>query len=78
VAGYKINSKKSAASLYTNDKWPEKEIRAATTSIIITNNIKYLDVTLTKQGEDLYDKNFKSLKRSKRASEDGKISHAHG
>jgi hypothetical protein len=30
---------------------------------IVTNNIKYLDVTLTKQVKDLYDKNFKSLKK---------------
>ena len=28
-----------------------------------TNNIKYLAVTLTKQVKDLYDKNFKSLKK---------------
>jgi len=26
----------------------------------------------------MYDKNFKSLKKSKKISEDGKISHAHG
>jgi ABC-type Zn uptake system ZnuABC Zn-binding protein ZnuA len=30
---------------------------------IVTNNIKYLGVTLTKQLKDLYDKNFKSLKK---------------
>jgi hypothetical protein len=42
---------------------------------IVTNNIKYLGVTLTKQVKDLYDKNFKSLKN---ISEDGKISHVHG
>ena len=42
---------------------------------IVTNNIKYLGVTLTKQMKDLYDKNFKSLKK---ISEDEKISHAHG
>jgi len=29
---------------------------------IVTNNIKYLGVTLTKQMKDLYGKNFKSLK----------------
>jgi hypothetical protein len=29
---------------------------------IVTNNIKYLGVTVTKQVKDLYDKNFKSLK----------------
>ena len=27
------------------------------------NNIKYLDVTLTKEVKDLYEKNFKSLKK---------------
>ena len=30
---------------------------------IVTNNIKYLGVTLTKQVKDLYDKNFKSLSK---------------
>jgi len=30
---------------------------------IVPNNIKYLGVTLTKQVKDLYDKNFKSLKK---------------
>jgi hypothetical protein len=30
---------------------------------IVTNNIKYLGVTLTKQVKDLYDKNFMSLKK---------------
>ena len=30
---------------------------------IVTNNITYLGVSLTKQVKDLYDKNFKSLKK---------------
>jgi hypothetical protein len=30
---------------------------------IVTNNIKYLGVTLSKQGKDQYDKNIKSLKK---------------
>jgi hypothetical protein len=30
---------------------------------IVTNNIKYLGMTLTKEVKDLYDKNFKSLKK---------------
>ena len=49
--------------LYTNDKWTEKEIRETTPFTIVTNNIKYLGVTLTKEVKDLYDKNFKSLKK---------------
>ena len=45
VARYKINSNKSMAFLYTNDKQTEKEIRETTPFTIATNNIKYLDVT---------------------------------
>ena len=63
VAGYKINSNKSMAFLYTKDKQAEKEIRETTPFTIVTNNIKYLGVTLTKEVKDLYDKNFKSLKK---------------
>jgi hypothetical protein len=48
IAEYKINSNKSVAILYTNDKQTEKEIRETTPFIIVTNNIKYLGATLTK------------------------------
>ena len=79
VAGYKINSNKSVAFLYTKDKWTEKEIRETTPFTVVTNNINYLGVTLTKQMKGLYDKNFKSLKKDlKKTSEDGKIFHANG
>ena len=40
-----------------------REIRETTPFTIFTNNIKYLGVTLTKQVRDLYDKNFRSLKK---------------
>jgi hypothetical protein len=63
VTEYKINSSKSVAFLYTNDKQTEKESRETTPFTIVTNNIKYLGVTLTKQVKDLYNKNFKSLKK---------------
>jgi hypothetical protein len=49
--------------LSTKDKQAERKIRKTTPFTIVTNNIKYLGVTLTKQGKDLYDKNFKSLKK---------------
>jgi hypothetical protein len=78
VAGYKINSNKSVAFLYSKDKQAKKEIREMTPFIIVTN-IKYLGVTLPKQGEDLFDKNFKCLqKKTKKISEDGKDSRALG
>ena len=63
VAGYKINSKKSVALLYTKDGEAEREIRKTSPFMIATNNIKYLGVTLTKEVKDLFDKNFKSLKK---------------
>jgi hypothetical protein len=63
VAGYKINSTKSMAFLYPKDKWAEKEIRETTPFSIVTNNIKYFGVTLTKEMKYLYGKNFKSLKK---------------
>ena len=49
--------------LYTKDKEDEKEIRQTTPITIVTNNIKYLGVTLTNEVKYLYDKNFKSLKK---------------
>ena len=63
VTGYKINSNKSVPFLYTKNKHTEKEIRETTSFTTVTNNIKYLSVTLTKQVKGLYKKNFKSLKK---------------
>jgi hypothetical protein len=63
VAGYKINSNKSVAFLYTKDEQVEKEIWETIPFTIVTNNIKYLGVILTKVLKDLYHKNFKSLKK---------------
>jgi hypothetical protein len=60
VAGYKMNSNNSAACLHSKNKQAEKEITETTPFTIVTNNIKYLGVSLTKQVKDLYDKNFKS------------------
>jgi hypothetical protein len=49
VARYKVNSNKLVAFLYLKDKWIEKGIRKIIPLTIVTNNIKYLGVTLTKQ-----------------------------
>ena len=42
VAGYKINSNKSVAFLYSKNKQAEKEIREKTPFKIVTNNINTL------------------------------------
>jgi hypothetical protein len=53
VVGYKI----------TKHKWTKEKNRIITPFTMITNNIKYLGVTLTKNVKDLHHKNFKSLKK---------------
>jgi hypothetical protein len=50
--------------LYSKDKWTEKEIREMITFTIVTNKIKYLGVTLTRQVKVLFcSDTFKSLKK---------------
>jgi hypothetical protein len=63
LARYKFNAIKLVAFLYTKDKQAEKEVKETAPFTIVTNNIKYLGMTLTKEVKDLYDKNFKSLKK---------------
>ena len=55
--------KKSVALIYTKDKEAEREIRETSPFTIATNSIKYLGVTLTKEVSNLFDKNFKALKK---------------
>ena len=62
VARYKINSNKSVAFLYPNDKQAEKKIRETTPYRVATNNVKYFGLTLIKQVKHLHDNKFKSLK----------------
>jgi len=56
VAGHKINSNKSVDFLHSKDKQAEKEIREMIPLTIVTNNIKYLGVSLTKQVKYLCEK----------------------
>ena len=63
VAGYKINTQKSTAFLYTNNERAEKEIREAVPFIIASKRIKYLGVNLPKETKDLYSENSKTLKK---------------
>jgi hypothetical protein len=65
VTGYKIYSNNSVSFLYTNDR--QKELGKTTPFTVVTNNIKYLGVTLAKPVKDLHDKEFKSLKKKMEA-----------
>ena len=58
VAEYKINTQKSLAFLYTNEKI-ETEIKETIPFIIAMKRIKYLD--LPKETKDLYIENYKTL-----------------
>ena len=62
---YPINklTKNYHQPFYREDKRAEKEIMETTHFIIATNNVKHHGVTLTKQVKDLYDNNFKLLKK---------------
>ena len=61
VAGYKINTEKSLAFLYTNNEKTEREIKETIPSTTATKRIKYLGVYLTKETKDLYTENYKTL-----------------
>ena len=60
VAGYKINTQKSLAFLYTNNEKSEKEIKEKIPFTIATKIIKYLIIYLSKETKDLYIKNHKT------------------
>jgi hypothetical protein len=79
VAEYKINLQKSLAFLYTNNEQTKKEYMETIPSTIASKKIKYLGVNLTKDMNGLYKENYKLLKkRSRKTTENEKISHAHG
>jgi hypothetical protein len=64
VAGYKINLQKSLAFLYTNNKQTEKEyMETIPLTIASKKKIKYLEVNLTKDVNDLYKENYTLLKK---------------
>ena len=61
VAGYKINTQKSLAFLYTNNEKAERKIKETITYTTEAKRIKYLGVYLPKETKDLYRENYKTL-----------------
>ena len=49
VAGYKINTQKSLAFLYTNNERSEREIKETIPITNVTIKIKYLEINLPKE-----------------------------
>ena len=64
VVGYKINTQKSVAFLYTNDEIAEREMRKTPPFTITSKRIKYLGINLTKEVKVLYPENYKTLMRN--------------
>ena len=61
MAGYKINTQKSLAFLYTNNEKTEREIKETIPFTIAMTRIKYLGINLPKETKDLYIENYKTL-----------------
>ena len=61
VAGYKINTQKSLAFLYTNNEKSEREIKESFPFTIAAKRIKYLGINLLKETKELYTENYKVL-----------------
>ena len=54
VSGYKINTQKSLAFLYTNNEKTEREIKETIPFAIATKRTKFLRINLPKETKDLY------------------------
>ena len=61
VAGYKINTQKFLAFLYTNNEKTEREIKETIPFTIAMKRIKYLGINLPKETKDLYIENYITL-----------------
>ena len=61
VAGYKINTQKFLAFLYTNNEKTEREIKETIPFTILMKRIKYLGINLPKETKDLCIENYKTL-----------------
>ena len=59
-AGYKINTQKSLAFLYTDNEKTEREIKETIPFTIATKRITYLGIYLPKETKDLYVENYKT------------------
>ena len=61
VAGYKINTQKSLAFLYTTNEKSEREIKESIPFTTAMKIIKYLGINLPKETKELYTENYKTL-----------------
>ena len=60
AAGYKINTQKPLAFLYTNSEKSEREIKESIPFTTATKRTDYLGVNLRKETKELYTENYKT------------------
>ena len=65
VAGYKINTQKSLAFLYTTNEKARKIIKESIPFAIATKIIKCLGINLPKETKELYTENYKTLRNQR-------------
>ena len=78
VAGYKINTQKSSAFLYTNNEKTEREIEETIPFATAMKRMKYLGINLPKKTKDLYIENYKTLMKEIKDNTNREIHHVHG
>ena len=61
IAGYKINTQKSLAFLYTKKERSERESKETIPFTIVSKKNKIPGIILTKEAKDLYSENYKTL-----------------
>jgi len=61
VTGYKINTQKSLALLYTKNEKSEREIKESVPFTIATKRKKYLGIKLPKESKELSIENYRTL-----------------
>ena len=76
--GYKINTQKSVAFLYINNKRSEREIKETIPLTFALKRIKYLRINLRKETKDLYSENYETLMKKIKNDTDGKTHHVLG
>ena len=68
VAGYKINTHKSLAFLYSNNEISEREIKETIPFTIASKRIKCLGINLPKEAKDLYSNHVLSTRIAQQTS----------
>ena len=68
MAGYKINTQKSLAFLYTNNEKSERAIKESIPYIIAPKRIKHLGINLPKEKKELYTENYKTLMKESKVT----------